>query len=83
MSELHPADGGPEEHEHEPKQSEGQSIPGNCVEKSSYGASPVIGQDSEHILTIILGYSNEQRRDLEYGGVVLFSDDPSVQNQEE
>jgi crotonobetainyl-CoA:carnitine CoA-transferase CaiB-like acyl-CoA transferase len=62
-----------DEYEHGPKQYEGQSIPGNYTDKSSWEPSRLMGQDSRHILADILGYSDEQCHALASEDTVAFN----------
>jgi crotonobetainyl-CoA:carnitine CoA-transferase CaiB-like acyl-CoA transferase len=55
------------------KQYEGQSIPGNYVDKSNWEPSHQMGQDSRYILEDILGYSDEQCHSLVSEGAVAFN----------
>ena len=70
------------EYEHGPKQYEGQSIPGNYIDKSGWEPSHLMGQDSRYILANILGYSDEERQALASEGTVAFNHElpMSIQN---
>jgi len=61
-----------DEHEVGPKQYEGQSIPGNYIDKSDWEPSHQMGQDSRYILSDILGYTDEQCHALASEETVAF-----------
>jgi crotonobetainyl-CoA:carnitine CoA-transferase CaiB-like acyl-CoA transferase len=63
-----------DEYEVGPKQYEGQSIPGNYLDKSVWKPSHQMGQDSRYILSDILGYSDEECQAFASDGTVGFFD---------
>ncbi|MAF53052.1 MAG: CoA transferase [SAR202 cluster bacterium] len=58
-----------------PKPYEGQSIPGNHVDKSRWQRAHQMGQDSRHVLVDLLGYSNDDCDALASEETVAFSHD--------
>jgi len=71
-----------DEYEYGPIRYEGQSIPGNYVDRSKWEPSHRLGQDSRHILLKLLGYSDEECHALASEGTVAYKDEPSISNLE-
>lgn len=61
---------------HGPKPYEGQSIPGNYVDKADWRHAHRLGQDTLSVLTDLLGYSDDECEALESEGTVGFDDEP-------
>ena len=62
-----------DEREHGPKRYDGESIPGNYVDKSSWEPAHRLGQDSQYVLVNLLGYSDEECRALASEDTVAFN----------
>lgn len=59
--------------EHGPKRFDGQSIPGNYLDKSDWEPAHQMGQDSQYVLMKLLGYSDEECRALASEGTVALN----------
>ena len=63
-----------EEHQYGLKKYEGQSIPGNYVEKTSWQPSGQLGEDNRYVLVNLLGHTDEECDQLIAEGAVPFVD---------
>ena len=62
-----------DDREYGPKLYDGQTIPGNYVDKSSWEPAHQMGQDSRYVLVDLLGYSEEECRALASEDTVAFN----------